>query len=239
MSVTIDGLLGISKVAEEADVVHEGDFGVGGICTANVIDFNTYPDSIGVKGHLPYVVSENGSTNGPPNGGVFFFVQHFFYINGNCVQIAWPYYSNQSMWIRKRFNEVWTPWVQQYDQQNILGTVSQSGGVPTGAIIERGENGNGEYIKFADGTMICKNVLSYTAALVALGSLYANTGLELWTFPAEFAERPVVTASDTGSVNVWFHCSAATADADLRVFSYTASITGTRYIDILAVGRWF
>ena len=37
----------------------------------------------------------------------------------------------------------------------ILGTVSQSGGVPTGAVIERGSNANGEYVKFADGTMIC------------------------------------------------------------------------------------
>ncbi|MCP3177314.1 hypothetical protein MJO47_09405 [Desulfuromonas sp. KJ2020] len=38
---------------------------------------------------------------------------------------------------------------------DILGTVSQSGGVPTGAIIERGSNANGEYVKFADGTLIC------------------------------------------------------------------------------------
>jgi len=44
---------------------------------------------------------------------------------------------------------------QSYGKFNILGTVSQSAGVPTGAIIERGSNSNGEYVKFADGTMIC------------------------------------------------------------------------------------
>ncbi|WP_275223148.1 hypothetical protein, partial [Citrobacter freundii] len=38
---------------------------------------------------------------------------------------------------------------------DVVGTVSQSGGVPTGAIIERGSNSNGEYTKFADGTLIC------------------------------------------------------------------------------------
>jgi len=38
---------------------------------------------------------------------------------------------------------------------NILGTVSQVGGIPTGAIIERGSNANGEYVRFADGTQIC------------------------------------------------------------------------------------
>ena len=35
---------------------------------------------------------------------------------------------------------------------NILGTVSQSDGVPTGAIIESGSNSNGEWLKLADGT---------------------------------------------------------------------------------------
>ncbi|MDH1234498.1 hypothetical protein [Stutzerimonas stutzeri] len=38
---------------------------------------------------------------------------------------------------------------------NILGTVSHADGVPTGAIIERGSNANGEYIRWADGTQIC------------------------------------------------------------------------------------
>ena len=42
-----------------------------------------------------------------------------------------------------------------FKQSNILGTVSESGGVPTGAIIERGSNSNGEFVKYADGTMIC------------------------------------------------------------------------------------
>ena len=41
-----------------------------------------------------------------------------------------------------------------FGRANLLGTVSQSGGVPTGAVIERGSNANGEYVKFADGTMI-------------------------------------------------------------------------------------
>lgn len=42
-----------------------------------------------------------------------------------------------------------------YRRGNLIGAVGQSGGVPTGAVIEHGENANGLYIKFADGTMIC------------------------------------------------------------------------------------
>jgi hypothetical protein len=44
---------------------------------------------------------------------------------------------------------------QAFRRGNILGTVSQSGGVPTGAIIERGSNANGEFVRFADGTQMC------------------------------------------------------------------------------------
>ena len=42
-----------------------------------------------------------------------------------------------------------------YNNQNILGTVSQTSGVPTGAVIQRGSNANGEFVRFADGTQIC------------------------------------------------------------------------------------
>jgi hypothetical protein len=48
----------------------------------------------------------------------------------------------------------WSAWRKFYDESNICGAVSQSGGVPTGAVIERGSNANGEYVKFADGTLL-------------------------------------------------------------------------------------
>ncbi|MGP7732922.1 hypothetical protein [Oceanimonas smirnovii] len=52
----------------------------------------------------------------------------------------------------------WDRWRMEYDQGNIIGPVSQSNGMPTGAIIERGSNSNGEYVKYADGTLFCKSV---------------------------------------------------------------------------------
>jgi hypothetical protein len=39
-----------------------------------------------------------------------------------------------------------------YGRSNILGTVSQTAGVPTGAIIQRGSNANGQFTRYADGT---------------------------------------------------------------------------------------
>ena len=44
-----------------------------------------------------------------------------------------------------------------YHSRNILGPVSQSGGIPDGAIIERGSNANGRFTKYADGTVFMDN----------------------------------------------------------------------------------
>lgn len=70
----------------------------------------------------------------------------------------------------------WTPWVRAYDWSNIVGTVSQSGGVPTGAIFESDSYANGEYVRYADGTQICTHRIT--------GS--ASSGVT-WTFPAIFS----------------------------------------------------
>jgi hypothetical protein len=47
----------------------------------------------------------------------------------------------------------WNGWQRKFDTGNILGTVSQSGGVPTGALSEVDSNSNGMYIKRFDGTL--------------------------------------------------------------------------------------
>lgn len=68
---------------------------------------------------------------------------------------------------------------EAYRRGNILGTVSQSAGVPTGAVIESGSNANGWYVKFADGTMITRT--RFTITETSTIRLMANV-----TLPAAF-----------------------------------------------------
>jgi len=68
-----------------------------------------------------------------------------------------------------------------YHRGNILGTVSQSGGDPTGAVIERGSNANGDYVKFADGTLICNVFIEEENISPVITTKDIN-----WTFPVEF-----------------------------------------------------
>lgn len=113
--------------------------------------------------------------------------------------------------------------------KNILGTVSQSGGVPTGAVIERGSNANGEYVRFADGTQIC------TRALTASSSAGVT-----WTFPAAFVAAPVVNGNAVATV-----LSAVCLDAAPSATAVTLSVrdkADARRADVMhlmAVGRWF
>ncbi|WP_433925046.1 hypothetical protein ACN06F_09085 [Vreelandella sp. 21] len=103
----------------------------------------------------------------PSSPGItFFWVEtQSTYSGESLLQTATNYTgrspSKARQWIRVCANSPdtnggrqWGPWGEIYTSQNILGTVSQSNGIPTGAIIERGSNANGEYAKYADGTLI-------------------------------------------------------------------------------------
>ncbi|POF93163.1 hypothetical protein [Pseudomonas putida] len=128
---------------------------------------------------------------------------------------------------------------------DIVGTVSQSGGVPTGAIFERGSNANGEYVKFADGTMVCW--MSITVTDQAIDTVYAGgvyQGTRTWSFPAFFSGVPVVTpgAFRWGSAANWSALAGTPSGstATLRGFDMASRPAGTAVqISAHAIGRWF
>ena len=145
----------------------------------------------------------------------------------------------------KRWRDIYvTNIAGYYNKGNVVGTVSQSDGVPTGAVIERGSNANGEYVKFSDGTMICSILKTVTDQAInsTYGSLY--TGTRTWTFPAVFVDSPVVTASSAkwGTGAAWAITDGVSSveSATLRFFDVVSRSTGTNFIySASAIGRWF
>lgn len=120
----------------------------------------------------------------------------------------------------------------------LVGTVSQSGGVPTGAVIERGSNANGGYVRFADGTQICWQYLS---------EVLRSIDGTIVPFPAAFTANTATGGIFIGS------SVGATRDA-LRVaeyitytvdagWVYSSKTTGTALAAdrtrCIAIGRWF
>ena len=117
---------------------------------------------------------------------------------------------------------------QAYRTGNVVGPVGQAGGVPTGALIERGSNANGEFIRYADGTQICYGAIStLTSAAVT------------WTYPAAFFVTPKVFASPAAGASrqVTWQARGNTA-VDWNAFDLTGART-VATLDLLVIGRWF
>jgi hypothetical protein len=125
-----------------------------------------------------------------------------------------------------------------YTMGNVLGTVSQLEGVPTGAIIERGSNANGEYVRFADGTQVCTGRGTWTTEAVSHKNFTP-------TMPASFPSighikwGDLVLLSAPGKL---FICGAFSPNGDFTIYTANESIlsTGisTTYYWII-VGRWY
>ena len=136
-----------------------------------------------------------------------------------------------------------------YGPGNLLGPVTQSGGTPTGAVIERGADATGDYVRFADGTQIC------TVNGLSVGYVNASRCTVNWTMPAAFASGTayaVTTSLDTGASTLTPSANELTGptvdpiDADTVSIS-VRSITGltgfaagdAAAVAAIAIGRWF
>lgn len=109
-----------------------------------------------------------------------------------------------------------TGWEKLYHTANILGTVSQSSGSPTGAIIERGDNANGQYIKMADGTQICTRGVTITP----------NPG-QTFTMPASFLDEGAIDfVAAFGAAGFEQRPTSGSGYADRYANSITTTVAG-------------
>ncbi|MEP6067855.1 MAG: DUF2793 domain-containing protein [Paracoccaceae bacterium] len=135
-----------------------------------------------------------------------------------------------------------------YGPGNVVGTVSETGGLPTGAVIEQGSSVNGTYTRFADGTQICQ---TDGADFVYIeGDFLRNS----WTYPAPFSASPGVqstlsraltdytdtTPFELGPITSNFSTTNVVMElyrsAGIAAFASTAEVRNVR---ITAIGRWF
>tara|TARA_R110000851_G_scaffold158526_2_gene301590 strand:+ start:13714 stop:14460 length:747 start_codon:yes stop_codon:yes gene_type:complete len=114
---------------------------------------------------------------------------------------------------------------------NIVGNVSQSGGVPTGAIIERGSNVNGEYTKLADGTLIA--MFEKTSSGSPINCV----------FPSSFVSRPFISGNSTSGAGNAMVLSASKGSGYSVSVAIIRTDTAEYFPDVdfsvIAIGRWF
>ena len=153
---------------------------------------------------------------------------------------------NSDLFFRHKARDAaYSDWIEIYHTGNLVGTVSQSGGDPTGAVIERGSNSNGQYVRFADGTQICTNDDVASVSVEDQSGNWWRSESFTWDFPVSFADRPLTyggisgtSGTDLNRVVGCFGQSSAT-QATIRVFSATGASSSTSRIGLCAVGRWF
>jgi hypothetical protein len=132
----------------------------------------------------------------------------------------------------------WLSWRELFHAANILGTVSQSSGVPTGAIIERGSNANGEYVRFADGTQICTGRIAIDLSNASAQNInWPATFTSMVPFSLAIDSSPGLSSS---TIYDAFQSIALMTDSSVRgrvVVRTTAPYTVQCLF--VAVGRWY
>ncbi len=232
----------ISKTVNAYRLIQKGDYGIGdgafGIINNNFNDSSTecsfiknnndvaalnYPTFPGAISTTPFV---GVNINHSGNWGL--------QILGNVNSTTEP-----RLAFRSKANAVFSSWYELYTQRSILGAVSQSSGIPTGGVIERGSNANGDYVKFADGTLICRSP-GVTKIIQANNNMdYAGT------WPAVFIDVPAVSANAQevvyGAARWLLTVKQVWADST----QYQTTINSAHgadlsvYSRIVGIGRWF
>lgn len=215
-------------------VLKVGDYGLG---TASLFTGNL--DTLNVNGL--YRIGTGATSPSSTNVGIG-LGQYVLHLNWDANAAHQTLHVQVSgiprMFYRVKSGGTWSLWREVFNAGSILGTVSQTGGVPTGRVIERGSNANGDYVRFADGTQICTFSGPAVDTTVALGSMFQNTNALTWTFPAAFVANPTVSGSG-GVTSRWLGLNVpSTTSVAYRVLS---AITNTSAIahNLMAVGRWF
>ncbi|WP_323945522.1 tail fiber protein [Aeromonas caviae] len=128
---------------------------------------------------------------------------------------------------------------------NVVGTVSQSSGVPTGAIIERGTFTGGEYVKYSDGTMMQWGRLSISnkAVTSAAGVLFQSAAIDTVTYGPAFVGNPSPSALflySSGGARPWPVLTSSTATYASFVLQCGMSVSAMAGDYVWQVmGRWF
>ena len=125
---------------------------------------------------------------------------------------------------------------------NWAGTVSESS---TSAVIERGSNSNGEFIKFADGTLI--NLMDETASNpttgIDIGAGYYRGSNLTKTLPAAFTNTDYQFVISSGRFHQVGPSSASEPASASQIgynFRNNGSVNAPENVKIfvIAIGRW-
>ncbi|MGE8328911.1 hypothetical protein, partial [Pseudomonas urmiensis] len=125
---------------------------------------------------------------------------------------------------------------------DIVGPVSQSVGKPSGAIIERGSNASGEYVRYADGTQICWGQVTANASITsAIMGAFRSSAVNV-PFPVGFSETPRLTPIPY-EIDSCLSCIVSSNTnangGSILLVADAPQTAASRVVTWLAIGRWY
>ncbi|MHA3735105.1 hypothetical protein ACXR0M_05440 [Pseudomonas sp. Eth.TT006] len=226
-------------------VMQVGAFGIGG---DTPVFYGSIDDQSAVPAGRCFVVNTSGGVK-PPSAS--YGLLDTIMVVGQPVHQIWHEVNGIASggtlrtWERDQYGTgVFGPWRMVYRQNNIIGAVTGAG-APTGAIIERGANANGEYTKYADGTLICwKAITTNSTGTYAAGALFGSDAYGPGAFPSAYVSVPMVASGATRGVNS--DCVLASAFNPPTLNSWGAwramaisNAAVAAQINLIAIGRWY
>lgn len=120
----------------------------------------------------------------------------------------------------------------------------RANGKSIGYIVESGSNDNGSWIKFSDGTMICRGVVTTgNVTFAAWGSLYQYEVPSV-SFPLSFIDVPHIDFTSNNPSNEYNYCLEAgtykTTKSETGIMRVARPLATTGRIQIkwTAIGKW-
>lgn len=222
---------GAAQTWKEALAV--GDFGFGGVG----VNYSGNLNSLSATG---FYVTNSSTTNvpvGQGTGDAQGYLTHIQHENGSYATQRWSQLGRFAIYNRTNIGGTWSSWYRGLSSRDMVGTCTQVSGAATGSIIERGVNGQGEYIRFADGTQICWGTTNSaslpantsTGTLISLPVAFANT----W-FIVQSVAQPISTWDWYGVVS-----AGATATAQIEVVCRNGATAQSCVCRWMAIGRWY
>ena len=103
--------------------------------------------------------------------------------------------------------------------------------------IENGTNANGDFTRYADGTMICTYSQAIATTFIAAGALFRDNNVVV-TLPATFIAAPVATGQTLQNNHWTGRVTTTTTTADYAVWDVVSGATTTTIVGD-ATGFWY
>lgn len=227
-------LLGRGVVGGSGDLMAEGYNGWGGAISYGAnSDFHT----------LPYGAAGNEGqssipANAPLSGNNRYAGLKLGNTNAELLLLAATLTPGRPIFAAVKSAAGWEGYRRMLSDRDILGAVSQFNGVPTGAVIERGSNANGTYVKLFDGTLLLFFPRESVPVTTAEGMGFTSSEV-----PKAYPYQPVSLISNNGvassvSASGCFLTHKVGSSSVIFAVKSFINVSNT-FFDAVLIGRWY